>query len=202
MTNSRPIGTGFRNSIEAQANTELLLIFVQISHPNLGAPIRVVSEDINGISYANTKIVNYNWNGYNATFPIPGSSSGDPNHLYLGCPFSFTLLTDGDAPPTAKVSVQNVDRRIGQSVLSLTSSPTFRMSMLKYSDFVAGTYDTNNALSPSGSPEVEYDAPYLFLKNISGDEAVLTADITTFDVANEPCPSIRTTQDRCPGLYR
>lgn len=198
----RSLGTGFRNSIESRANTELLLVFAQITHVNLGAPVRVVTEDVNGFSQtSNGKIVNYNWNGYNPTYPSPGSSSGDPRNLYLGCPFSFTLLTDDDQPPRAKITMPNIDRRIVQTVLALTSPPRFRMTMLRFSDWVPGVYDANNALSPVATPEVEYDADYLTLKNFTGDELVLTADITTFDIADEPCPAIRTTQDRCPMLY-
>lgn len=181
----RTITTGFRNSVENQANTELMLIFALVQ--GAGEPIRIVTEDQNGCSVANGKIVNYNWNGA----------------LWLGCPFILTFLSDDDKPPTAKFSIQNVDRRIGQWIKALPiQSPQISFFLLKYSEWVAGVYDSNNALSPSGTPTVEETAAYLFLRNVSVGDDLVTADVGTFDIANEPCPYIRTTQDRCPGLAR
>lgn len=181
----RSISTSFRNSLEDRHNPELILVFATISHPNLYEPIRVVCEDVEGVSYNANGIINYKWNG----------------DLYYGCPFSFSLLTDDEQPPRSKLTIHNVDRKIGQAILAIDSSPRFRFSILKSSDF-GSSYDSDNARTPTGTPEIEYDADYLYLRDVSGDQSVITADIVTFDIENEPCPALRATQDVTPCLYR
>ena len=62
---SRTLTDSFRNSVQSQVQTDLLLLAAIIVHPSLAEPIRVVTEDINGVSYLNGKIVNYKWDdGY------------------------------------------------------------------------------------------------------------------------------------------
>lgn len=181
----RVLSTTFRNKIQAQHNDELILVFAVVTHPQLTKPVRVVTEDIEGVSYhTNGQIINYKYNG----------------DLYQGCPFTFSLLTDDENPPRSKVSIINVDTKIGRTIRLLTSPPRFRFTVLKYSDF-SPTVDSDNARSPTGTPTVEYDANYLFLRNVVGDDMVITADITSYQIADEPCPAIRTTQDRTPALY-
>lgn len=117
--------------------------------------------------------------------------------LFLGVAFSISLLSDDINPPQAKVSIPNVDRSIGEAVLGLSTSPRIKIEVFAKSDFT-----DDDPRVPVGTPIVEYSAPSLFLKNISCDALGFTADIYSYDLASEPWPSIRSTPERLPGLYR
>lgn len=182
----RTIPQSILNQFEGPTNSELLLIFAEISHPELSEIIRVVTEDVDGYSRSsNGEIINYNYGG----------------KLYYGFPFIFSTLTDDDRPPRAQLQIQNVDRRIGRAITQMQTTAGFRFFIGALSDW-ALTLDSNNARTPTGTPSIFYDAKYLELRNIRGDDMMISADINTIDVANEPCTAIRTTQDRTPGLYR
>lgn len=118
-------------------------------------------------------------------------------YTYLGAAFSIMLLSDDVNPPTAKASIPNVDQRIGAAVLGTATSPRIKLEVLAKSDF---TDDSPRV--PIGTPTVDYSAPDLFLRNVTCDVLGFTADIYSYDLASEPWPSIRTTPDRTPALYR
>lgn len=188
----RTIPTATRNAFESQHNAELLLLAGEITSPYLYEPIRVITEDVNGISYNEDKIINYNWDG----------GYGGPLYVYQGFPFVCYPVTDDDnPPPRTKISLFNVDRRIGDAILAIQESPYFRLTGLVSSDF-NDLFDANNARTPLGTPGVWYDVKYLRLRNIEGDQQLITADIIGLDVSKEPCPFIRTTKERAPGTYR
>lgn len=180
----RTLSTPFRNEIEAQDSAEVALIFATITHPDLFDAVRVVSEGDGGYSVKNGQIVNYRYNG----------------ELYLGCPFRIELVTDNDRPPRGKVTLPDIDGRIGIEVLPLVDSPKIKLDVLVASDFSAGV-DGDNARTPTGTPVVEYSADHLFLSNVSGDAMMIEGTLTGVDYTAEPWPKIRTTQDRLPGLY-
>ena len=182
----RVLSTSFRNSLEARFNDELILVFAVITHPVLTEPIRVVVEDINGISYGpNAEPINYNLDG----------------HMHYAIPFTFQLLTDDEQRPRTELSIMAIDKRIPEAILAIPDSPSFAFSVYKSSDW-GDVLDANNARSPLATPHREYYASYLELQNVQGDELQVTADVVGLDVSNEPCPPIRTTQDKTPGLYR
>ena len=168
----RSLSTAFRTSLESSANPDALLLFATITHGDLPDPIRVVND-----------IVDYQWQG----------------ELYTGIPFMIDLLSDTDAPPTAKIRMQNVNQVIGRVVLGLKSSPRIQLDVLASSDF----YDAvDNLRLPIGSPTAEYSAPRLRLRNVTGDAMMVEGELYSFDVTREPYPVIRTTKDRLPALYR
>lgn len=184
-TGRRGVSTAFRLAEDAQATGDVILIFVTISHPTLVDPIRVVSEDEGGVSYFNGAVVNYRYDG----------------NLYLGCPFKLTFVTDNDQPAQAQVTVPNVDRVIGEKVLGLTSPPTFDIAVMMASNF-DDLYDEDNARNPIGTPDIDVEANFLFLRNVKGNVMQLTGDLMTYDIGNEPYPPIRTIKSKTPALYR
>lgn len=117
--------------------------------------------------------------------------------LYRGAAFSMSLVTDDDSPPRAQASIQNVDQSIGDAIIALASPPTIKVELLLKSDF---TDDLPR--QPIGSPQPEYVADMLTLRNVKCDVMTMTADLTGLDLSTEPYPSIRSTQERLPGLYR
>lgn len=171
----RTLSTDFRNSLEAPASDDVVLPFATITHPSLSDPIRAVCD-----------VVDYIYGG----------------NRYYGVPFAFTVLSDGERPPVAHIQVQNVDQIIGNVVLTLSTSPRLKLELLALSDFgdvtlLAGR-KTRSAL---GTPTVEYSADHLLLFNVSADAMTIEADIRSFDLSQEPWPSIRSTRERLPGLY-
>lgn len=182
----RAISTTFRNAIEATSSSEVALVFLTITHDDLDEPIRLVSEDDNGVSYNAGAIINYNLNG----------------ELFYGCPFSLALLTDDERPPRGQLTFVDPEREFGLAILSIVDSPRIKFELYKLSDYVEGTYDSSNARSPSGSPVPEYVADYLFLKNVSSDGMIIQAEVASYDLVGEPWPKIRSTHDRMPALFR
>lgn len=166
----RVLASTFRDSIEAPNSSEVLVIFVTITHPNLATPL-----------YVNSDIRDYVLNG----------------NTYTGAVLSISILSDDSNAPVAKVSIPNVDRIIGETVLGLITSPRISMEV-----YAASDWDTNNPANPLGTPTREYSAPLLFLRNVTCDVVSFTADIISYDLTSEPWPAIRTTPERLPGLYR
>lgn len=184
----RVLSTTFRNQLQMRDSPALILCFATITHADIptGA-FRVVSEDVNGVSRSSDgKIINYKIGGV----------------LYQGLPFFFDLVSDNDeSPPKARVWMPDVDRAIGLEILPLLETPIITFHIYKLSDFSL-SLDVDNARSPSGSPTTpEYTAPYMTLRNCTGDYIMVQADLGSFDFTSEPCPYHRVTKDDVPGAY-
>lgn len=181
----RAITTSFRNGLQASSSEELVLVFVTVTHTDLVTPVLIVSEDENGVSWQNGEIVNYRYGG----------------NLFQGCPFAIELLTDDDRPPRGRIVFADPERRFGIELLPLVDSPRLKIELLRSSDFDTN-YDADNARNPIGSPMPEYVASHLFMRNVSGDAMMLTAELMSYDMVGEPWPKIRSTIDRLPGIFR
>lgn len=184
----RTLASSFRTAIESSNSSEAVFIFATITHPNLLRPI-----------YVNSDIKDYILGG----------------NTYLGTAMSVSLLSDQINAPSAKISIPNVDRAIGETVLNLRTSPTIKLEVYARSDFDDlipdfSAYDFGPDFDIWGSrtrvaigiPTVEYSAPLLFLRNVTCDALGFTADLNSYDLSSEPWPAIRSTKNRLPGLYR
>lgn len=181
---TRKISAVLRHELEASASGEVVLAFATITHDDLTDTIRVVAEDDGCVSYNQGKIINYRWNG----------------NLFLGLPFFLELLTDDERPPRGKVTLPDVEHRVGVEVLALLDSPTIRFDILKLSDFSAAI-DADNARNPLDVPAVEYTADQLRLANVQGDAMAISGELTGVNIADDPWPFIRATKGRLPGLF-
>lgn len=173
----RALSAGFAEDLAAETSGDIHLFFLTISHPALGDPIRVVSD-----------VVDYIRDG----------------QRWTGCPFSLDLPTDDERAPRAKIGLQNVDRRIGAALLdpALGTSPELMIELLSSADFAEpALIDGIMTRAEAVTPSVEYAAPALRLRNTSGDVGSISADIGSYDLTGQPWPRIRTTADRCPGVY-
>lgn len=169
---TREISASLRQALELQESEEALIVFLTITHPSIDPPIRVCSDT-----------VDYVWDG----------------ETYIGFPFDCELLSDNDEPPTAKLSIQNVDRKIGEAVRLLDSAPRLRIDVLAASWFNESA-DPRVALGDT--PVADYTADKLFLTNIEADALAVKADIVSWNYTQEVWPGIRATQDRLPGIFR
>lgn len=167
---SRIVSTGFRENVESIAAEDLPVFLVTISHATLEQPIRV-----------NSDIVDYVYNG----------------DTYYGSAVAFSLLTDDESPPQAKISIHNVDPRIGEAVLAISSAPRMDFDLVMKSDFTDD--DPRTAI---GTPTVELSVRHLFLRNVSCNALMLTADIGSYDITSEPWPKLRSTAEFVPDLFQ
>lgn len=169
---SRTISASLKRTINRQEEDEALICFLTITHAMISEPVRVCSDT-----------VDYVWGG----------------NTFIGFPFDLQLLSDNDDPPTAKLSIQNVDQKIGEAVQLLDSPARLRIDVLAASWF-------NPSATPrvaiSGTPTPDYTADKLFLTNVKADALAVTADIVSWNYTQEIWPGIRATQDRLPGLFR
>jgi hypothetical protein len=170
---ARQISASLRKELEDQETGDAILVFITITHPDLDEAIRVVSDT-----------VDYVWN----------------SDTYIGFPFDIQLLTDNDSPPRASLTIQNVDRRIGNAIDSLTSPPRFRIDVMGASWFDQTVVPRVAIDSPE--PEADYTADRLFLSDVTVTAFEVSATIVSWNYVQEVWPGIRATQSRLPGLYR
>lgn len=171
----RTLSVDFRNSLETVTSDEMALVFATVTHSSLLVPIRAVND-----------VVDYIYGG----------------ERYFGVPFEIVLLSDDDNPPTARIRIQNVDQIIGNALLDIPSSPMLTLTILALSDFGAvATVDDRRTRTEVGTPTVEMTASHLRLDHVTIDAVMVEAEIKSYDVVNEPYPSVRATHDRLPGLF-
>jgi uncharacterized protein DUF1833 len=171
----REISGPLRRAIEEPRTQEYIVVLLEISHPSLAEPIRVAND-----------VVDYVY---------PGGS----DNIYIGFPFDIELVGDNTRTPRGQLKIQNVDRRIGEAVLNLTSPPQLTIMLFAQSDFHEATIGERTRDAVSGiSPE--YEASHLVFANISVDAMSISGEIESFNMSNEPWPAIRSTADRLPGL--
>jgi hypothetical protein len=128
--------------------------------------------------------VDYIWNG----------------ETYQGFQFDLQLVSDKESPPRGKLTLQNVDERIGHTVLALNGPMRVRVDLIAASAFDQTT-DPRVPLE-SGDPAPDYTADKLFLTDVTGDVFELSGTLKGWDYIQEIWPGTRATQNRLPGLFR
>ena len=166
----RDIPSATREQIEQQETSEIVLVFLTITHPTLREPIRVVSDPEN--------------------FMLDG-------HEYIGFMFDITLLNDDDRPPRAKLSVQNVDRIIGQVVLEAFNPARVEIKVIAGDQFDLSV----SPRTPIGEPALMYHAHQLYLTEVEGNAQTVSGTLRSWDFTQEVWPGMRATETRMPGLY-
>lgn len=104
----RVIDAAVEAALEMSSSPDALLVFLEITHPNLGTPIWVVSD-----------VMDYVVEG----------------HLWSGMPFGYQLVSDEESAPFGRLHMQNVDRRIGEALRTTTGRATVRMFIRSSADF-------------------------------------------------------------------
>lgn len=173
----RNLSPGFRRAAEEPRSDIYAVILLRITHPTLTFPILVANDTINYVHDGET---------------------------YQGFPFELELIGDTNQVPRGQLRIQNVDRRIGEAVVNLTTPPGLSIIIMASTDFEEA------ATAPDGRLEnvryekenvtPEYEANHLVLGNVTVDAISVTAEVLSFDMSNEPWPAVRSTADRLPGL--
>jgi len=160
-----------RRELDKQESAEIYLVFLKIRHPALTEDIRVVSDPKNFIL---------------------------EDEEYQGFEFEIKILSDGEKPPSAQLSIQNVDRRIGEAILNSNDSIRLEIQIVTGSEF---DLTVTPRTSLTAVPARVYRARQLYLTDIEGGLIFLTGTIRSWDYTQETWPGIRATQARLPGLY-
>ena len=165
----------FRSDFEAPYAQNVILIFARFYSPSFATPIWVVNE-----------VVNYTLGG----------------QVWIGFPFTIEFLEDSDKPPRGKITVQNVDRVIGQSLQQLVYAPYMDVSVYAGSDWQNSIDPGSNSRLPIGTPTLEYQALMLQLWDLTITPATCEASFGPPDVSQEFWPQPRCTKAFTPGLFR
>ena len=168
----RQVTQEIREDLQAPASPNALLGFLTIEHRNLVEPIRVVSDPL--------------------AFTVNGLE-------FIGCPFEFQLLTDEDQAPTTQIRIQNVDRRIGEAIRTVTDRAQVMLEARSTADFDLSLIP--RAELPGGSSAI-YAFRYFDLIDVTVNALEVTGTVMLRDYTQEPWPGKRATQSRTPGLFR
>lgn len=167
----RSVSPEFRREIEKQQSADFALIFLTISHPELEEVIRVVSDPKDFV-----------WGG----------------KTFQGFQFEISLLSDTDKFPEARLTMQNVDQRVGESLRRVRAPARIRIDVISASQFDL----TVSPRTEIGTADVEYTADSLYLVEVEVDVMEISGRLMSWNYSQELWPGVRATQDRCPGLYR
>lgn len=171
MTVNRTLSTTFNEAINQQESAEFALVFLDIRHPSLGDVIRVVSNSQN--------------------IDINGK-------LYQAFQFDIKILSDTEQTAKSQITVQNVDRVIGQALLDAVNPPVVDLTIYSSARFDESVVPHTAIDNP---PQFEYQALNLFLTETTIDGNSVTGTLRSWDYMQESYPGIRATEENCPGLF-
>jgi hypothetical protein len=154
----RVVTTAFWESLSFSAADEDFVVLATISHILISPAIRIACDTVDIVSNGNT---------------------------FVGFPFEFVLPTDSEAPPKGKIRIQNVDKRIGEVVLALTTAVDLQLDVILRSD--------------PDTLQVSYKN--LKLRNITGDAIAIEGEIGVQDYTTVPWPRTRAVKGLLPGLF-
>jgi hypothetical protein len=156
---SHTLSATAKAAVFAQETSEVILAILTIDHSSMATPIRVVNDYNNIVSQGET---------------------------YLGFPFDITFPDDSESQlPSAKLTIDNVDRQIVEAIRTLTGPATMSLSLILQS-----------------TPDTIERGPYeLQMRNVEYDAMTVSADLLNDDIFNEPYPGHAYTPANFPGLF-
>lgn len=144
---SRTLTQATRQAVFASQTGEAFLCLVTIDHPELAQPVRVSSDAVDTASRGDT---------------------------FTAMPFQIALPEDSDArPPRAKLKIDNVSRKIVETLRSISSAPTVLIELVRGAD-----PDT-----------VEASFPDFKLREGRYDVLTVEGDLDLEDYLTEPYPA-------------
>lgn len=167
----RPINSVVRAGLEREASPDALLAFLTVTHPRLVEPIRLVSD-----------VFDYMRDG----------------QTFVGLPFGFVAVTDEERAPVTQLTVQNVDRRIGEALRMMPDRATVQLEVLSSADFDLSV----DPRVPLGALVPIYAIRHFQLIDVTATVTEITGTLMLRDYSQEPWPGQSATQSVCPGLFR
>jgi len=171
------ISLNARQSNREASSAEIEVVLLEFSHPELGAPIRLSTD--NTVRISDEPLIygtRSNWRG--------ADPDRDP---YLWVIASAVLPDDAeDAPASAQIVLENLDAQMVEVLRSFTSPAHVALAVVE-----AATPDLI---------EVEYHD--LLLSNAEGTSAEISLTLSREEIELEHCPAGRMTRQRFPGQWR
>lgn len=174
---SRRISLNARLMQDAEASAEIQVVLIEISHPDLDAPVRLSTDNTERVSeppdiaYGTRS----SWRGAN---PV--------SEPWLWIIASTVLPGDQeDAPAAATLVLENLDASMVQLLRSFTEPPEVAMAVVL-------------ASSPD---EIEAEFDDLQIVSMDATAGEITLSISRELIEDEPFPSGRMSYARFPGLF-
>ncbi len=167
----RVIPAPVQADLQRESAVHAILAFALVEHPALTEPLRVVADSMDYLR---------------------------DGHLWQGVLFGFTLPTDGEEAPSCRLTVPNVDGRVGRALRHLTDGADVTLEICSTADFDL-SLDPREPLGPVSPviPPTKWR-----LVDVECTVAELTGRLMIRDFSQEPFPNVFATQDRLPGLFR
>lgn len=154
----RTLSSTALGSAFAPQTDEVWLVLLTITHPSLAAPLRFVNDYQSLVSRSN---------------------------VFLAFPFEVEFPEqDADSPGEARLTIDNIDRSIVNTIRSISSPPEVMMEVV-----LASQPDTVEAVF-SG----------LILRNVTYDAVKVSGVLRFEDIMTEPV-SVQMTPARFPGMF-
>lgn len=170
----RSVPTAVLRELNRQESADFFVVFLDIAHPALSDTIRVVSDPRN--------------------FVLDGNE-------YVGFQFDIRLLSDNEAAPFSQLTIQNINKKIPEGILSAVSPARVHIRVFSGTEFNLDETPCTEKNGP-GSAVYTYNAPQLFLTEVEADAMQITARIVSWDYTQELWPGMMATKNRFPGLFR
>lgn len=153
------VSDNFREAVYAQETDEAALVLLTLDHTELVEPVRVTSDGVDT------------------------TSRGE---LFVSFPYRLSLpVDDPEAPPQAKLEIDNVDRQIVSALRKISSPINVLIEVILSS--------TPNVI------EAEYDD--MQLRNAEYDISTVSGDLTVETFLQEPFPAGIFDPARFPGGF-
>jgi hypothetical protein len=151
--------TALKTALYQQETSEGVICLITITHAALSPAVRVCDEGVNVVSRGNT---------------------------FLTYPFQFQFPSDSpDSPPSARLTIDNVDQKISKAVQLLPSSPDILVELIRLGDL-----DT-----------VELSVDGFKFSNINVDGMSVQGELTVENFLLEPYPGDLFTPATFPGGF-
>lgn len=171
MTVERAFSVDLRDALNRRPGEAPVLAFLSLSHPDLSEPIRLVAD---AVDYVRGGV------------------------LWTGLLFDVVLLAETDRMPEARLSIPNVDSRIGATLRTLSGPVVVAIELVAGADFDAATTPRQEI----GAAEVIYAARTLRLYGVEVDAATASGVLRRRGTPDsEPWPLTSATQDLTPGVF-
>lgn len=174
---SRRVSLNARQALIDPVSAEIDVVLIEITHPDLDAPIRLSTDNTERISdepliYGTRST----WRG--------ADPATDP---YLWIIASAVLPDDADdAPAQAQIVLENLDAQLTEVLRSYTDMATVAIAVVE-------------AATPS---LIEAEWHGMLLSNAEGTSAEITLSLSRDEIELEHFPAGRMTRQKFPGLWR
>lgn len=164
----RQLSNAAKQAVYSQETSEVFIILLTITSPDFLEPIRISSDSTELLPLANVR----------------GTLSRDEEYVYL--PFAIELpQQDETGVARAKISIDNIDRRMVQAVRTATSALSITVEIVLAS-----------------SPDVlEMSVEDFRMERISYDALTISGDLSVEHFDLEPYSKLRFTPSNFPGMF-